>query len=454
MKNGWSQADRLHERFVQSVSLVYNYQYIPEAQQDAFVPSWPPYQTKTDGETCDELNELLNITLRIVDGMLLGLSTLTEQRDSIQATPALALKDAWPDVLVAKDEFEIPDALLSWQPRTADIVVEAVGNALDFVFDLIGFKPVLAYNTLYSIATVGKNSFQCPYEAVQSCSQWRVRLWQGFIIVTFWFSIASLVAGIFGLSFFSMFLLPLHSIVLLQLCYGYTWTCLPMLPICAWQDFAESFDAVFPLQLTVPDELKHTHAACIVRIPISSAGCAELGKSYGGVLAQQGGECLMLQRYPPPACLRTCMDPPFEYTSFTRVLAWYLAEIGEWASDWAKSNVGRVPFVDQDEFIADLDFRISELQRGKDSMVQAHRICAVVSSYMVLPYVIIVLVCIVYITTLTQLLGAQLYPFILAFASLFAAVSVQEAGGDEDEHDENVDGRAGRKDTVFAESDR
>jgi len=75
VKNGWSQADRLHERFVQSISLVYNYQYIPEAQQEAFVPSWPPYQTKTDGETCDELNELLNITLRIVDGMLLGLST-------------------------------------------------------------------------------------------------------------------------------------------------------------------------------------------------------------------------------------------------------------------------------------------------------------------------------------------------------------------------------------------
>ena len=162
----------------------------------------------------------------------------------------------------------------------------------------------------------------------------------------------------------------------------------------------------------------------------------------------------MLQRYPPPACLRTCMDPPFEYTSFTRVLAWYLAEIGEWATDWAKSYVDRVPFVDQNEFIADLDFRISELQRGKDSMVQAHRICAVVSSYMVLPYVIIVLICIVYITTLTQLLGAQLYPFILAFASLFAAVSVQGDRSDEDdEHDENVDGRAGREDTVFAESD-
>ena len=141
------------------------------------------------------------------------------------------------------------------------------------------------------------------------------------------------------------------------------------------------------------------------------------------------------------------MDNPFEYTSFTHVLSWFLAEVGEWSTEWVRSYVHRVPFIDQDDFIADLDFRISELQRGKDSMVKAHRICAIVSSYMVLPYVIIVLVLIVYITTLAQLLGAQLYPFILAFASLFAAVSVQEDSVDE--HDENCEGR----DTVFADDE-
>ena len=44
---------------------------------------------------------------------------------------------------------------------------------------------------------------------------------------------------------------------------------------------------------------------------------------------------------------------------------------------------------------------------------------------MLIPWILLVLVLIVYLTTLIQLVGTQFYPFILCVMTLFAAVSVK-----------------------------
>ena len=240
VEQGWEQADRLSDNFVSGVSLMHNYKYVPSADAQEFTTvQWPPYNADAEAQTCSELAELLNISIRVANGMLLGLLTLTNQRDTIQRTPASSLRNAWPRLEQPSGEYAVPAQLLHWNQTNGDPVVSVTIDALDWVFTFIGFDPVDVYNLFYSLTVVARDSFECPYEAVQSCSDWRVRLWQGVIIVTFWFSIVSFVMGIFGISFASQFLLPLHTLVLLQLCYGFTWTCFPMIPICAWQDFVE-----------------------------------------------------------------------------------------------------------------------------------------------------------------------------------------------------------------------
>ena len=441
VEQGWEQADRLSDNFVSGVSLMHNYKYVPSADAQEFTTvQWPPYNADAEAQTCSELAELLNISIRVANGMLLGLLTLTNQRDTIQRTPASSLRNAWPRLEQPSGEYAVPAQLLHWNQTNGDPVVSVTIDALDWVFTFIGFDPVDVYNLFYSLTVVARDSFECPYEAVQSCSDWRVRLWQGFIIVTFWFSIVSFVMGIFGISFASQFLLPLHTLVLLQLCYGFTWTCFPMIPICAWQDFVESFDTVFPLQILIPDELKHTSAECVHAVLKPGAGCEDYNTRTSGVVASNTTHCIFLSKYPSAACLKTCKDAPFEYESVLDVIAWAIAEVGNWAVRYVSNNAHRVPFLDDEAFVFNVVDRVNQLDRGKASLIRAHRICAVLSSYMLIPYILFFLVALAYVMTLVQLLGAQLYPFILCATSLFAAVAVRDDAANEQD-DEYANGQ-------------
>ena len=207
-----------------------------------------------------------------------------------------------------------------------------------------------------------------------------------------------------------------------------------MIPICAWQDFSESFNTMFPLQISIPEELKRTDEKCIISIPMGSDACAEYAKQYITVIDNDGTNCRHLARYPTSDCLRSCEDFPFEYTTALNVIAWGLAEVGDWVVEWVGDNAHRIPLLDDQKFIADVQFKAQELERSNPSMIRAQRICAGLSSYMLIPWILLVLVLIVYLTTLVQLVGTQFYPFILCVMSLFAAVSVKS-----DETDTDID---------------
>jgi hypothetical protein len=83
---------------------------------------------------------------------------------------------------------------------TADIV-----NATMMALEI---QPTFFYNVFYSLISSVNQSFTCPYESVQTCSHWKVRLWQGFLIVTFYFFVVAMIVNAVGLSFVSAFLIP------------------------------------------------------------------------------------------------------------------------------------------------------------------------------------------------------------------------------------------------------
>jgi hypothetical protein len=254
-------------------------------------------ESKSTAQDCGELLELLKKARRITKGIRLEWLTLTHERDNLQRQPAAALSDAWLKLLQADAENALQEFTVDTQD---DKLVQLAADEVNATLDVFDVQQTVFYNFLFSIASFANTSFTCPYEAVQTCSAWSVRLWQGLIIVVFYFSVAALLMNAVGLSFVSALLVLFFSVALLQLCYGYTWTCLPMVPVCAWQDFTESVNVILPLTLELPDDLKKTDLFCLER-------CANFSS-------------LCLPRYPSAQCTRSCNDTPFGYTSASSVI--------------------------------------------------------------------------------------------------------------------------------------
>ena len=398
VRDGWNEADRLHEAFAQSITQILTYRNMGQEQTLA-EQQWGRESSSTE-DNCQELTELLKIAIRVTKGIRLGWLTLTHERNSLQRQPAKTLRDAWPQLVEPDAENALPGFSTE---HTDDMLVQLASDTVNATLDALDIRPTVFYNFLFSIASAANTSFSCPYEAVQTCSGWQVRLWQGLVIVIFYFCVASLLTNAVGLSFISALLVPFFSLALWQLCYGYTWTCLPMIPVCAFQDLTESINVLLPLTLELPDDLKKTDTVCLELCSDSNRLC--------------------LPRYPSAKCTKSCRDSPFAYTSASSVAAWVIAEIGQGATNYALNQSKLVPFLDYGHFNQELLSHTVTLKRGSEEFLRAHRLCAGLSSYMLFPYLLLVLLVLGLISTMLTLLASQIYPVLVLVFSLFTAAS-------------------------------
>lgn len=438
------ESEVLHQSFVSSISHVVNYQYL-ENKEDQFasndMPTWPPYQTKTDGSSCAELEELLSITTRVANGTLQGWRTILGNRDNIQRQPVSTLSAAWPPLTEAPAVFRPSDNVLSLNASeiSDDFVTYWSLTGLRIGLEFVGFEVRTLFDFFYSLLIESKNSFTCPYEAVQTCSEWHVRIWQGLIIVTIWFTVWALIANAIGLSVLVSLSIPLHALLVLRICYGYTWTCLPMIPICAWQDLIETMDMIFPLSMELPAEMKKLDPTCLQHLNVAEETCNEMAAENSNVFpTNQNSQfmCLQVPRYPANDCLLTCKDPPFAFTSAMQVLTWILAELAVHVNDWFQTftieKAHLIPFFDADLFEAELNSKVIILSRDAGSMIRAQRICAIFSGYFLIPYLLIIVFVLAYLSIFAQMLVTQLYPFILSITSLFAAILMSSSSQADD----------------------
>jgi hypothetical protein len=329
VRSGWDEVDRLHEAFAQSVTQILTYKNVPE-QQSAAELQWGKTTDSTfKRDECDELHDLLMLLIRTTNGISLGCRTITHERDTLQSKPFDSLKEAWPQFIYVddvhdnsektetdtdKETYRLDDYTYV---KSADVLVNATADIVNRSFVALDVKPSIFYNFLFSVVSAANISVApCQYESVQTCSQWRVRLLHGILICLFFFTVFAWVLNIFGFSFLIALLVPLFSIVIFQLCYGYTFRCLPMMPTCAFQDFTESINMLLPLSLELPDDLKSTDAKCLVK-------CGS--ENNQSILDHSTASCLA--RYPSVKCTRSCKDAPFSYTSSLSVITWVLAEI-------------------------------------------------------------------------------------------------------------------------------
>jgi hypothetical protein len=91
-----------------------------------------------------------------------------------------------------------------------------------------------------------------------------------------------------------------------------------------------------------------------------------------------------------------------------------------------------MPFLVNENFILDLRRRARTLQRASADSISAHRACAIISSYMLLPYLMMLMVAVTVVTSLTQAIVAQLFPLFLILCSLGSAIVISASCEDEE----------------------
>jgi len=178
------------------------------------------------------------------------------------------------------------------------------------------------------------------------------------VVIGFYFLVWYLVLASFKLEFVSFISLHLFWIMLLRLCYGYSWTCFPALPACLLEDIYTSIGFFFPKVILVPQTLW------------LNAACADTG------LAEA-------------ACLKTCQDSPFFYTSAQLAIAWFVAELGGSATESMLDLLEWQTVVDFSKLRQDISINSKVLADNNLGLVSGHRLCAGINSYSVMPYLLL-----------------------------------------------------------------
>ena len=193
---------------------------------------WPLFVRAELFVSCAELVELWRIAVRCANGTFSGWKTLTTERARLEGVPAARLRDAWPALLRANtSSFGPASEALSFTPPGLDAATLFAARAVAWIFESLGVSPHVAYDLYHSVASVLQDSFVCDYESVQVCGRRRVTLEHGVVIIGVYVLAVYVVLALFGLGMLVALFAPLFGLGLLYLCYGYTWTCLPMLPV-------------------------------------------------------------------------------------------------------------------------------------------------------------------------------------------------------------------------------
>lgn len=388
---------------------------------------WPLFVRGTLLAPCAELVELWRVAVRAANGTFCGWRTLTAERAAIEAVPARSLRDAWPRLRPAPPD-ELPPAV-TFTPPGLDAVSDAAARAVAWIFARLGIAPHAAYDLFYAVVRVLEDGLRCDYEAVQTCSRPRVALEHGLVIVAVYVLATYAAFSLLGLGLLVALCAPLFTLALFYLCYGYAWTCAPMLPVCLWSDITAAVAAVLPLSLAVPSQLKKRTPECQGALDADASLCYELLRDGFSTVFDASvptfAKCYFEQDHPPPHCLLSCRDPPFAYASAADVAAWLVAETGGGAADAARAVADLLArLADTEPFVRALNRReaIFERQPGS-SEISAHRICALLSVHMLVPYLFIALLVVAYVAALAAAAATSLFPVFLIVCQLFAAVT-------------------------------
>lgn len=249
------------------------------------------------------------------------------------------------------------------------IVSMVMGGFKSFIVDILGidiryvigfFTGKLTDDGLTLIKTA-KGILKCDYKSVMDCQSKRSNFFTGalgvlLLLTLLYMSLGSMGALVLG----GLGVVPL----ILWYVYGYSPSCLPMIPVCAVTDLLDTITWLIPIQLEWPSMLQ--------KVP----GCA------------------MNESIPYQDCFIPCSDPPFRYVGWEATIAWAACD---WNDDWCIKKV--MPWARDNNFIilwSELVDKYNAIDNDRTGItppdygrIDAERFCFVVTIFNIVPYLFI-----------------------------------------------------------------
>lgn len=250
---------------------------------------------------------------------------------------------------------------------------------------VVGFLMGSPNEQNYTLAKLAKEVMTCDFEkVVLQCKKKRANLVVGTLAVLLLLSIFCVVMGPT-----SGILLTLISVPMLILwyVYGYSFGCIPMLPVCVVTDFVDLLKAFVPMQFSWPGALQ--------RIP----GCA----SNTSIAYRD--------------CFRSCLHAPFYYHSWESTVAWAVCDWDPYfcqqtLAPWVLGTFGeKMGGVFHTFLMGKGNVALNgDAVFGLQNQIEAERFCFVVTLINVTPYLILGIVilygaCIAIVVPLAVLQG-------------------------------------------------
>ena len=384
-----------HQGYASQISSAYSYNFpeLSNKETRQWFEEWPPtVGTDNRGLECAPAKTLAYI-------VWYAMSNATLFYSSQSRTPSKTLAESFPTLLDSRESATV----LQTNPlsddgsvphRIDEAAVWLLKTIMGGLQTLFGFGPRLFFDIYYSITEDIKDSLVCDLEAVQTCSKWTVSLHKGLLVVGFWFWLWFLVCAAFRLEILAAMSLPLMGVLTLRLCYGYSWTCVPMIPSCFLEDVYQSISHYFPKVILIPQPLWR------------NATCADVG-------------------IVEVACLKTCQEAPFFYTSEQTVIAWILAEAGSSIADYVIDVFEVLPVVDPIQLRADTLVKQKVVLDNEHGLMMSNRLCAAIGTYRLVPYLLLLLIVISSLVFLIRALVTQGFLWLYMAGMVFVTSFVE-----------------------------
>ena len=379
----------VHNSYAKSFSDTYNFRF-PDTGVvgDAWSADWPPQTATDNGGACSTGEDILSVLKEASGGLQKSLQAV-RQRPPL---PPPTLPLAWDAVRPRMPEAYSNATLKPAETASTGFIERSFNDGLAYVFELINFRPTLLIIMFQDARDAFTNMLVCDYEAIQTCSSWRVYLVHGMLIVGLGVVVAGAVGLAIGLSPVGVIAVLLFVPALLHLCYGYGLLCTPMVPVCMLQDIVFSVRAVFPELLTVPAPLLRAR-----------------DDSYNPCYAYN----------PSASCIKKCSEAPLLYDSWFAPLAWWAAELN---LDQALGVL-----LNSEEYDGHAAIARAVLRDINADLRAAHRLCAVASSYMLAPYLFFAFAVAVLTLVILQNISTLVLGSVLVWSSWGAAVAATDS---------------------------
>lgn len=381
----------LRQAFTSQLASTLDFSFESTASQSEWMDSWPPKigMTAVGGDFCPPLTKMVRTTRRALQTVDAAYSMQK------QAVPTAAVNDAWINVSRRKE------ANVSWSDySTARVTNDQITAGALFTVDrglaLVSLSPNSIFDVLAAAADQLWDFVRCDYEAVQTCSKWRVHVIAASVVVVVYYVGVYLVCSAIGLSMPALLAAAVLPSIVLYMSYGYAPLCFPALPVCLYDDLVYSIQQLVPKHIELPSAI------------FKSRQC--MTASASRIDAD---------------CLRRCTDEPFSFLEWYDVLSWWSLELG---LDARLAELSQQPLValmlgqqGQDDIQEAIAFHSRVFKTPDMPLLTTKRVCAVLSSYKLLPHVALVLISLLIALAALQVLQQTVNVAIQTMFALFVS---------------------------------